>query len=252
MKFIKIIVSAVLPMMCLSVAAQERSDNTPQKNNFTVAATLGYNSFTNVTALPGNLSNYEAAASTATWNDKKIMVGLEVGYFISDAWKLNLGGGLNFSHNPGYADRPGTIDEFSGDDTLGDIPNYRAVASQYNCNYDVALGLDRYFRAGNIRNLMWYTGLKVGFAYALNEKKYDEWTAMGKSVGETWSLRAGVAIGVDYYVLPALYVGFAVQPFAYSYNMSNFKPQEGLASLKADSHTYSILASPTLKIGFKF
>ena len=50
----KLLISAVLPMLSLTVAAQD--DNTPVKGDFTVAATVGYNSYTNVNALPGNLT----------------------------------------------------------------------------------------------------------------------------------------------------------------------------------------------------
>ena len=41
------------------------------------------------------------------------MVGFEAGYFVSDKWKLNLGGGLNFNHHPGYPGVPGTIDDIT-------------------------------------------------------------------------------------------------------------------------------------------
>ena len=87
MKLHRLLISAVLPMMCLTVAAQE-SDNTPQKGDFTVAATVGYNSFTNVSALPGNLTDYEASAISNLWSDKKLMVGFEGGWFVGDKWKL--------------------------------------------------------------------------------------------------------------------------------------------------------------------
>lgn len=249
MKISKIIISAVLPMLSLAAVAQE--DNTPAKGDFTVAATLGHNSYTNVTALPGNQAVYEAEAPTSAWSQQKLMVGFEAGYFVSDLWKINLGGGINFNHRPGYPDLPGTIDEYT-DDAIGEIPSYRAVASQFSNNWHAFVGVDRYFKVPSVANLMWYTGVRIGMAYALNEQKYDEWTSMGKSVGETWSLRAGITVGVDYFVLPAMYVGVSVNPFAYAYNMSTYKPQEGLKSLEADSHDYSILSAPTLKVGFKF
>lgn len=250
----RLLVSAVLPMLCLSVAAQSADDNNPVKGDFTVAATVGYNSYSHVTALPGTLTDYSASALSTNWSDKKLMVGFETGYFVSDLWKINLGGGLNFTHNPGYADRPGTIDEYTPADTdgpIGEIPNYRAVASQYSCTYNVFAGVDRYFRTG-VKNLMWYTGLRVGVAYALNEQKADEWTSMGKSVAESWNLRAGVTFGVDYFILPAMYVGASVDPFAYTYNMTTYRPQEGLAALSADSSNFSVFAAPTIKVGFKF
>lgn len=241
-------------MLCLSVAAQNADDNTPVKGNFTVAATVGYNSYSNVTAQPGNLTDYSATAMSTNWSDKKLMVGFEAGYFVSDQWKLNLGGGLNFTHNPGYADVPGTFDADTptdADDNIGEIPNYRAVASQYSCTYNVFTGVDRYFKTG-AKNLMWYTGMRIGVAYALNEQKTDEWTSMGKSVGESWNLRANFVAGVDYYVLPAMYVGASIDPFAYTYSMITYRPQEGLANLSADSSNFAFLAAPTLKVGFKF
>lgn len=246
----KLLISAVLPMLSLCVAAQ---DNAPSKGDFTVAATLGYNSYTNVTAQPGNLTDYEASAITNPWSDQKLMVGFEAGYFVSDKWKLNLGGGLNFTHNPGYADVPGTIDEYTADmsDLIGEIPNYRAVASQYTCVYNVMVGADRYF-ATKAKGLYWYAGLRAGFAYALNEQNYDEWTSMGKSVGESWNLRGAIAIGADYFVLPAMYVGASIYPLQYTYSMTDYKPQAGLKPIEADAHSFSILAAPTVKIGFKF
>ena len=138
--------SALLPMTCLCAAAQQGEDNTPAKGDFTVAATLGYNSYTEATALPGNLTDYEASAFATDWSKKKLTVGFEAGYFVSDKWKLSLGGGINFTHNPGYADKPGTMTPgMSGEDMVGEIPSYRAVASQYSCTYNVAAGLDRYF-----------------------------------------------------------------------------------------------------------
>ena len=44
MKIKRLLVLAVLPMLCLAVNAQNCSkDNTPKKGDFTVAATVGYN-----------------------------------------------------------------------------------------------------------------------------------------------------------------------------------------------------------------
>lgn len=99
---------------------------------------------------------------------------------------------------------------------------------------------------------MLYTGVRVGFAYGLNEMKYDEYEVMGKSTAETSNLRGALTFGVDYFVLPGMYVGCQVDPVSYTYNMTTYKPQEGLGNLSADSHNFSLLAAPTIKIGFKF
>ena len=261
MKINKLLILAVLPMMCLAASAQNNGiDYTPKQGDFTVAATVGYNSYTSVTAPSGLLTNYEVQALTNNWSDKKLMVGFEAGWFFKDLWKLNLGGGISFTSNPGYAAVPGTIDGMTADmngggsveDNVGEIPDYRAVADAFSVGYNVAAGVDRYFHFGKVTNLMWYAGARMGFAYGLNETKYDEETSMGKSVGETWNLRASLTAGIDYYVLPALYIGAQIDPFAYTYNMTTLNPQAGLGDLSADSHNCSFLAAPTIKIGFKF
>lgn len=259
MKIKKLLLLAVMPMMCLAANAQEKScskDFTPKKGDFTLAATVGYNSYASVTAPSGLLTDYEVAALSTNWSDKKLMVGFEAGWFFKDLWKLNLGGGLNFTNNPGYSAVPGTIDDTnrgnSVEDNMGEIPNYRAVANAQSFSYNVFAGVDRYFKIKKVPNLMWYTGVRVGMAYAQNQMKYDEYETMGKSVGETWNLRGAITMGVDYFVLPAMYVGAQIDPFCYTYNMTTYKPQEGLSNLDADSHNFSLLAAPTIKIGFKF
>ena len=83
--------------------------------------------------------------------------------------------------------------------------------------------------------------------FELSEKQFqlrytDEYETMGKSTAETYNLRGAITFGVDYFVLPAMYVGVQVDPFAYTYNMTTYKPQEGLGNLSADSHNFSVLA----------
>lgn len=250
MKIKKLLILAVIPMMCLPAYAQN-SDNTPAKGDLTVAATVGYNSFTNIMAESGLKTDYEVAALSTNWTDKKLMIGFEAGWFFHDKWKLNLGGGLNFTNNPGYSGVPGTIDAETetGD---GSIPNYRAVGDGSSLSYNVFTGIDRYYNVESIPNLMWYAGLRVGYAYGQNQVKYDEPESMGKSIAETYSIRGAFTMGVDYFVLPGMYIGCQIDPLAYTYNTTTLKPQEGLGNLCADSHNYGFMAAPTVKIGFKF
>ena len=253
MKISRLLLFAVLPMFALTAQAQDKKDYTPQKGDFTVAATVGYNSYASIQALPGTLSNYEAAALSTDWSDKKLMVGFEAGWFFHDFWKLNVGGGLNFTNNPGYTSVPGTMDpNASAEENMGEIPGYRAVADAQSFSYNVFAGVDRYFGMKRVPNLMWYGGARIGMAYAQNQMKYDEYESMGKSVAETWNLRAALTVGIDYYLSPVIYIGAQIDPFAYTYNMTTYKPQEGLSNLDADSHNFSLLAAPTLKVGFKF
>ena len=247
----KLILSAVLPVLCLTTVAAQTAeqDYSPKKGDVTLAVTAGYTANTTVTAQPGNLTTYEVTPIT----DLRFALGVEGGWFVADRWKLSLGGAVNFLNNPGYSEVPGTVDESAGiEDNLGEIPNYRAVADAQTFSYNVALGFDRYFGVKGVKNMMLYTGLRVGFAYGQNQKKYDEWTSMGKSIAETSSLRGAWTFGVDYYMFPNMFIGVSIDPVSYTYNITTYVPQEGLGNLSADSHKFSAFAHPTLRVGFKF
>lgn len=97
-----------------------------------------------------------------------------------------------------------------------------------------------------------YLGLRVGYAYGRNLSQTDDETYMGRSVGEAFNIRGAITGGVDYFFNDAFFIGVQVDPFAYTYNCTLIKPQEGLSNLDADSHNFTILAAPTIKIGFKF
>ena len=247
MKLRKLFILAVAPMMCLAAHAQ---DVEPKKGDITVAATVSYNSYTSLNAPAGNLTDYNLQAVSTNWNDKQLMVGIEGGWFFKDLWKLTLGGGLSITSNPGYAPVPGTVDEYyeKGD---GSIPNYGAVASQSDIKFNVFTGVDRYFKT-KVTGLMPYVGVRVGYAYGRNSAFADDETWMGKSIAESFNIRGAATVGVDYFLTEAFFVGAQVDPLAYTYNMSTYKPQAGLGNLSADSHNFSVLAAPTLKVGFKF
>ena len=247
MKLRKLFILAVTPMICLAAHAQ---DVEPKKGDITVAATVSYNSYTSLNAPAGNLKDYNLQAVSTNWNDKQLMVGIEGGWFFKDLWKLTLCGGLSITSNPGYAPVPGTADASSepGD---GSIPNYGAVASQSDIQFNVFTGVDRYFKT-KVTGLMPYVGIRVGYAYGRNSAFADDETWMGKSIAESFNIRGAATIGVDYFLTEAFFVGAQVDPFAYTYNMSTYKPQAGLGNLEADSHNFSIMAAPTLKVGFKF
>ena len=247
MRIRKLLLYAVMPMMCLGLSAQEKG---PKKGDFTLALTLGYNASVMQNAVAGNEPGYNISAISTNWNDKKLTVGIEGGWFFLDLWKLNLGGGMNITKAPGYGPVPGTID---GDSEPGDgsIPNYGAVSDRSVIQFNVYTGVDRYFRT-KIDGLMPYIGLRAGYAYGRERSMTDDETYMGESVGEAFNIRGAITAGVDYFFTDAFFIGAEVDPFAYTYNRTLIKPQEGLSNLDADSHNFGILAAPTLKIGFKF
>ena len=108
MKLRKLIILAVAPMMCLAANAQ---DNTPKKGDFTVAATVGANSYTSLKAVSGaGTENVGLESNTINFADQKLMLGIEGGWFFHDLWKVTLGGGMNISSNPGYDAVEGATD----------------------------------------------------------------------------------------------------------------------------------------------
>ena len=249
MRIDKLLILAALPMVGLTANAQDKG---PQKNDFTVAATVSYDNSVMQNAMPGSSPSYSITAKSTNWNDKDLRVGIEGGWFFLDEWKLVLGGGMSITKHPGYSAVPGTVDPaLSADDNMGEIPSYGAVADQNFVQFNVYTGVDRYFKT-RVDGLYLYAGARIGYAYGRNISFTDDEYNMGRSVGEAFNIRGALTGGVEYYITDALFVGAQVDPFAYTYNRSLVKPQEGLSNLDANSHNYSILAAPTLKIGFKF
>ena len=214
---ISILTIAVL-LSGLTAHAQTQQRGARQ-GDFTFGVTAGYNSSVMLSAKPGNQTSYSTSALSTNWNDKTLAVGVEVGWFFVDLWRLNFGGGFNITQTPGYPPVNGTYDENSepGD---GSIPSYEGVAAKTTMQYSAHLGVDR------------------------------TWT--GKSVSEAYNIRGALTFGTDYFITRAFFIGASVDVFAYTYNFTVIKPQEGLAGLAADSHNFSALAAPTIKIGFCF
>lgn len=248
----KLFILTVASLLGFTAYCQNSTEgNGPVKGDVTISGTVGYNSYVGKNAPSGLLNSYENAALSSDWFDSKLMIGIEGQWFFTNNWALRLGGGLGFTNQPGYAAKPGTVDANSeaGD---GSIPDYRAVGNGQNLKYNVYTGFDRYFQSKKVANLYFHAGLLAGFAYGLNQVKFDEETSMGKSTGEAFNIRGALNCGVDYYVLPGMFIGLEVSPLAYTYNMTTIKPQAGLSNLSADSHNFAFLSAPTLKVGFKF
>ena len=135
--------TASLLLTLTAASAQERGGH---QNDFTAAVTVGYNASVMQSAQPGNQYFYSIAAPSTNWNDKSLGVGVELGWFFVDLWRVNIGGGFSFTNTPGYPGVPGTFD-FPGSE-LGDgsIPEYEAVVNRNTMQFNVSLGFDRYFR----------------------------------------------------------------------------------------------------------
>ena len=104
MKRVLTMLTAVLLLTCVAAQAQERGAN---RNDLTFAVTAGYNGSVMQQAQPGNKTLYSIAAPSTNWNDKSLGIGVELGWFFVDLWRLNIGGGFSFTNTPGYPSVPG-------------------------------------------------------------------------------------------------------------------------------------------------
>ena len=209
-----------------------------------VSATVGSNSYAGISALPGTLASYETAAPSVNWMDRAPAFGVEGSMIICDRWKIDLGGGFSFSHNPAYAGKLGTGTE------LGDIPTYEPVIEQQSVSYLIYLTGSYYFRIPDIPCLRPSVGLRISASYANNQQKGEDW--IGVSAAETLGFGVSAVLGVDYYFSQHFFVGMGLDALRYVYGLNNHRPQEGLGVLGADAHYFGFLGAPKVKIGFVF
>ena len=94
MKRILTMLTASLLLTLTAASAQERGGH---QNDFTAAVTVGYNASVMQSAQPGNQYFYSIAAPSTNWNDKSLGVGVELGWFFVDLWRVNIGGGFSFT-----------------------------------------------------------------------------------------------------------------------------------------------------------
>ena len=181
--------TAVLLLAGTAAQAQERGAS---QNDLTFAVTAGYDASVMQKAQPGNERNYSIVAPSTNWNDKSLRIGVELGWFFVDLWRVNVGGGFSFTNTPGYPSVPGfTVGDFW---ETGDIPDYDAVVNRNTMQFNVSLGFDRYFRTG-VEGLLPYVGIKAGYAYGQDIAFKDDKTWMGQSAGEAFNIcRSGLLL----------------------------------------------------------
>jgi hypothetical protein len=214
-----------------------------------IALTAGANSNLNVSAQPGMLTSYGAQAMSVDWTDKALAFGMEGSLIFSDHWKLDLGGSFSYWNNPPYAMVPGTM---TGAYEVGEIPTYEAVDMQHKMNWHAYIAGSYYFRILLVPALRPYAGIRFQASYASASLREDSENALGASVAEGYSGSVGALVGVDYYLTRNFFVGASVEPFRYTYGVVQYRPQEGLSNLGADTHYMGAFAAPQLKIGFVF
>ena len=190
------------------------------------------------------------------------IAGLQVKYFVSDCWDINLSFGMNIDITPGK-------DYVEGDNSVPDmaVPEQAYINAQTKNNWYVTVGTDRYFKTKNPR-IHPYVEAALGFQMArietmepyTGETVYDEdlgeeelqqvYLAGGKA-GQIFGLKAAGVAGIEYSLTQGLVLGFEFQPLAYRYDIIQIAPQ-GFDKYNAGHHNIKIFDMPVLKLGFRF
>ena len=256
----------------------------PQKGQWQISLALGHNGFYNENTsyyllpkysnvdgsigLPNGSTN--ASGDLNPWlningfNNNSVIniAGLQVKYFVSDCWDINLSFGMNIDITP-------SKDYVEGDYTVPDmvIPEQKYINAQTKNNWYVTVGTDRYFKTSNPR-IHPYVGAAVGFQMARIEtmepytgETYDDpdleeegemqiYVAGGKA-GQIYGLKAAAVAGVEYSLMKGLVLGLEFQPLAYRYDIIQIAPQ-GFDKYNVGHHNIKIFDMPVLKLGFRF
>lgn len=213
--------------------------------------------------------------------------GVQIKYFFSDCWDLNVTMGLDLSATP-------KKDFVDGDyETVPDmiIPEQKYINAQVTNNWYITLGTERYFTTPNPR-IQPYLGAAVGFQMAriavsepytgkvyqsiygdddndgLNSDldpnspsnpDYDGiaeglpehvYLANGK-VGNMFGIKAAAVAGVEYSLAKGLILGIEFQPVSYRYDVIQICPR-GFDKYNCDHHNFKVFDTPMVKLGFRF
>jgi outer membrane protein W len=230
---------------------EEGTDSPIAKDAFTVSVNFGIGSYIGKSAPAPNLSSYTLSAPMTAWFSKTPILDVEGKWFVTDKWAVKLTGSFAYNYNPAYNEVTGTADS---DATFepGDLPTYKAVPSSNNIQYSVGVGADHYFATKNNRIFL-RVGGEFGYAYGrVTANGVDSEEYLGAAIGEAYALRIAPVAGLDYFFVKQLFVGIDVRPISYSYSVYSERPQVGLKLLSSDNHSFSFIAQPTIKLGFRF
>lgn len=189
------------------------------------------------------------------------MIGVEGKWFFKDTWALRLSGMGNISAAKGYE---GTIGAPAANGASVLLPFYSGVPSLTNHEVFANVGVDKYFTTKN-EHLFYYLSPVINFQYnRLTGKNSADFTPKTDApyfnvvdpgtvrYGEGFGIGLSGIIGCEYYTDGGIVFGFEVRGINYTYLLNTQLPMEGLNTLKSDSHNFSFLSQPTVKIGFRF
>lgn len=205
--------------------------------------------------------------------------GIQIKYFFSDCWDVNVTMGLNLNVTP-------KKDFIDGDyETVPEmiIPEQKYINAQVTNNWFITSGVNRYFTTPNPR-IQPYVGAAVGFQMGrihtmepytgkvyqddmfddvdndkVNTEGADDtaeglpehvYLANGK-VGQMFGIKVATVAGVEYELAKGLLLGVEFQPLSYRYDVIQIAPR-GFDKYNCDHHNFKVFDTPMVKVGFRF
>ena len=222
----------------------------PRKGDFTGRLLLGKGSYLDGLSIPTDngtvFSNTPSALVSGNGNSAVNMIGIEMGYYLSNRWALTLSGGTILSNTPSQLGIP----------AAGNLPQYNSINADENIDINVTLGTQYLFKTES-KKLFPYVGVSVPYNHA-RRSYYDPTPVNGNipdlGVGHTETTSFGIqaVAGVDYYFTEEIFMGVRIVPMAYNYAYSSTLPRPGLPVLESDNTSSSFFVQPSISLGFNF
>lgn len=258
MKITKLLAIALLPSLWSYAQAQEQTSTgetqeeavaSPLKNKVYVAAARVYSTpiSTKLATPDENPVKVEAPLS----QESSSLLALEVGWYVSNTWRLGVSAGFDFSKVPGYTKKTGV--PAAGEGLPPTVPEYATIPERHLLGFAFAAGGERFFHTKSLPSMVWYVGGRLGYSYLSEGYNKDEAFNMGPAHAETFSLRVSPVIGVDYYLIPQkVFAGIEVNPLSYSYSVYTAKSRPSLGARSSDAHSFNILGGPNSNVNISF
>ena len=199
-------------------------------------------------------------------NPSTNMIGVEFRWMFKPFWSLNLTGLGILNANPSQDAIHGVQEDPLNSGSGWIIPNIEAVAFEADFDWNMEIGVSRYFDLPN-KKLLPYVGFS--FLYAHGSDRYDveldvnvpvsgslppssliaPHLLRGMQRGELVSWGFALPAGFEYYVADGLFIGASINVLNYFYSMTQIAPGEGMEFARADQSTFSFLTRPMLKLG---
>lgn len=194
------------------------------------------------------------------------ILGIQGKYFWQDCWSVSFSGGLNIGITPqkNYIE-PTVIDTDKAGNVTNQIPGAKYINATATNNWFVNAGVERYFKTGNKR-IFPYVGATAGFQMArvdtrepytgnmieVEGEQVDRqvYIPAGK-IGRMFAIKGAAVAGIEYDVMPGMFLALEFQPVSYRYDVIEIAPQ-GFSHYNLNHHNIKVFDMPTVRIGFRF